>query len=56
MDEGWMPLYQKLLHSPKDNIQAAMNVWFPPESGLRDDIDRIYRLQMELKTLEPTNK
>lgn len=52
MDQGWMHLYQKLLYSQHKNVQDAMNIWFPPESGLRDDIERIYRLQKRLIKLE----
>ena len=52
MDEGWMQLYQRLLHSKHKHVQEAMNVWFPPESGLREQIERIYSLQKELKRLE----
>ena len=49
MDPGWMNLYRKLLNSPLENVQEAMGIWFPPESGVREDIDRIYRLQKETR-------
>ena len=41
MDPGWMNLYRKLLRSPQKNVQDAMKIWFPPETGIRDDIERI---------------
>jgi hypothetical protein len=47
MDYGWMNLYRKLLGSPHEHVQRAMNNWFPPETGIREDIDRIYKLQKE---------
>lgn len=49
VDPGWMNLYQKLIASPHKHVQDAMNVWFPPETGLREDIHRIYRLQKECR-------
>lgn len=47
MDPGWMKLYRKLLKSPHQGVQHAMEIWFPPDSGLREDIERIYLLQKE---------
>lgn len=51
MDPGWMNLYRKLLRSPHSHVQDAMDIWFPPESGLREDIERIYRLQKQNRML-----
>jgi len=52
MDPGWMELYQSQIQSPHQHIQDAMKIWFPPESGLREDIERIYQLQQRLETLK----
>ena len=52
MDPGWMNLYQKQLSSQHPNILDSMKIWFPPESGIREDIARIYELQRELRKLE----
>ncbi|CAB9497546.1 Rac exchanger 2 protein [Seminavis robusta] len=52
MDPGFMQLYSKLLRSPLKNVQDAMNIWFPPESGLREDIERIYEIQKQVRKLE----
>jgi len=39
----WKELYDKLLLSDKKETQQSMNIWFPPESGLRDQINRIHQ-------------
>ena len=43
----WYELYQKLLKSDKAETQQSMNVWFPPESGLREQIERVHDLRPE---------
>ena len=43
----WYELYQKLLKSDKAETQQSMNVWFPPESGLREQIERVHELRPE---------
>ena len=40
----WKRIYDKMLASRHPNITQSMNVWFPPESGIREDIERIYSL------------
>merc|ERR1712216_152793 len=40
-DPGWRRVYDKLLASQKANVQDSLNCWLPPETGLREDIDRI---------------
>ena len=52
MDPGFMQLYNKLIKSPLKNVQMAMDIWFPPESGLREDIERIYQIQRKLQEME----
>ena len=42
-DPGWSQLYDKLLSSNNPNIQQSLNVWFPPESGIRDMIETIQK-------------
>ena len=51
MDQGFMQLYRRLLRSPHGHVQDAMKIWFPPETGLREDIERIYLLQKEYSKL-----
>jgi len=41
-DSGWKKVYEKLLASDNLSIQDSLNCWLPPESGLREDIDRIW--------------
>jgi len=38
----WKELYDKLLLSNKKETQQSMNIWFPPESGLREQIERVH--------------
>jgi hypothetical protein len=52
MDPGFMHLYIKLLTSPQKNVQMAMDIWFPPESGLREDIQRVYEIQTKIHNFE----
>lgn len=42
-DCQWKPLYDKLLASDKKNVVDSMNIWFPPESGIREKIEEIHR-------------
>ena len=41
-DQGWYHLYEKLLASKRRNVQESLNIWFPPESGIREQIERIH--------------
>jgi hypothetical protein len=52
VDPGWKELYDKLLQSENSHVKAAMDVWYPPESGLREQIDRIYELRKQLFEVE----
>lgn len=38
----WKRLYDKMLNSQHPNIVHSMEVWFPRESGIREQIERIY--------------
>jgi hypothetical protein len=40
-DPGWSDIYQKLLSSNQRNVQESLDVWFPPESGIKSHIERI---------------
>jgi hypothetical protein len=40
-DPGWKKIYDKLFASQKPNVQDSLNVWYPPESGLREQIEDI---------------
>ena len=37
-DPGWITLFQDLLDSKNPNVQSTIDLWFPPESGLRERI------------------
>jgi len=37
-DPGWMSLFQELLHSNHTGVKKSIDLWFPPESGLRERI------------------
>jgi len=41
-DPGWYCIYEKLLASKRRYVQESLNVWFPPESGVREQIERIH--------------
>jgi hypothetical protein len=49
----WYELYRKLLLSDDPDIQQSMNIWFPPESGLREQIERIHNFRPEGFYAEP---
>lgn len=38
----WKALYDKLLLSDKAETRQSMDIWFPPQSGLREQIERIH--------------
>ena len=38
----WKELYDKLLLSDKEETRQSMDTWFPPNSGLREQIERIH--------------
>ena len=40
-DPGWRRVYDKLLASRKANVQDSLDCWFPPGTGIREEIDRI---------------
>lgn len=40
-DPGWKALYDKLLSSDQVDIINSMKIWFPPESGVREEIEEI---------------
>jgi hypothetical protein len=41
-DPGWKIIYDKLLSSERKDIQNTMNIWYPPDSGIREQIEEIY--------------
>ena len=43
-DPGWKTIYDKLLASQKQNVQDSLNVWYPPESGIREIVEQISTL------------
>jgi len=40
-DEKWKEIYDRLLHCQRPDVQEAMNIWYPEDSGIRGDIERI---------------
>jgi hypothetical protein len=42
-DKGWKAIWDKLLASPHPNVQSSINVWSPPESGIRERIDEVHK-------------
>ena len=40
-DPGWKRVYNELLASEHPNVQDSINCWFPPETGLREQIEDI---------------
>jgi hypothetical protein len=41
-DPGWKRIYDKLMASNKRHVQDGLNIWFPPDSGIREHIERVY--------------
>ena len=41
-DPGWKKVYDALMASDRRNVQESLNVWFPPESGIREEIERVH--------------
>eukprot|EP00536_Pseudo-nitzschia_multiseries_P015495 jgi/Psemu1/312211/fgenesh1_kg.898_\ len=46
-DPGWKEVYDELMASTRPNVQESMNCWYPPKSGIRESIDRIYKAHPE---------
>ena len=42
-DPGWKELYDKLLASNREEVKQSMAIWFPPDSGVREQIKAICR-------------
>lgn len=38
-DPGWKHIYDQLLASRHDHVQDSLNIWFPPDSGVREKFD-----------------
>jgi len=41
-DHGWKTVYDKLMASEDKRVQKSLDVWYPPESGIRELIEDIY--------------
>ena len=41
-DKGWKAIWDKLLASSHPNVQSSINVWCPPDSGIRERIEAVY--------------
>jgi hypothetical protein len=42
-DPGWKDVYDKLLSSNKMNVQPSLDCFYPPESGIRELIEKIHK-------------
>mmetsp|Transcript_34489 Transcript_34489/g.83672 ORF Transcript_34489/g.83672 Transcript_34489/m.83672 type:complete len:923 (+) Transcript_34489:297-3065(+) len=42
-DDGWKSVYDSLMNSQKANVQDALAMWYPPESGIREKIESIHQ-------------
>lgn len=40
-DPGWKAIYDEMHKSNASNVQQSLNCWYPPESGIREKIERI---------------
>ncbi len=40
-DQGWAAVYDKLRASQHPNVQNSLNAWMPPDSGVREQIEKI---------------
>lgn len=40
---GWKAVYDKMMSSDNESIQKSLAVWYPPESGIREVIERVCR-------------
>ena len=41
-DEGWKDIYDSLMSSERPDVQDSLDVWFPPDSGVREQIESIH--------------
>jgi hypothetical protein len=39
--DGWKDVYNRLLSSHRPDVEDSLNVWFPPDSGIRQRIESI---------------
>ena len=42
-DQGWKAIWDKLLASSHPNVESSINVWCPPNSGIRERIEEVCR-------------
>jgi len=42
-DPGWKAIFDRLNASDSSDVQRALNVWYPEESGIRDRIESIFK-------------
>jgi hypothetical protein len=57
-DPGWKAIYDKLVVSENETVRNSMEIWFPPSSGVREQIEDICArhpdgFQRERKHAEP---
>jgi len=42
-DDGWKDVYDKMMASDNALVQNSLAVWYPPESGIRELIEDVYK-------------
>jgi hypothetical protein len=42
-DRGWKELYDKMINSKNETTKAAMEVWYPRESGIRERLNELHK-------------
>jgi len=40
-DEGWNEIYDRLISTDSKNVQESLNIWFPPNTKVRESIEAI---------------
>lgn len=43
-DPGWLEIWYAMRSSSDQHVQEALDIWYPPQSGIREEIDRISEL------------
>ena len=42
-DKGWKRVYDKMMACESVDVQRSLNTWYPPESGIRDQINNVFQ-------------
>jgi hypothetical protein len=41
-DRGWKKIYDELFSSQFPHVQDSLDIWYPPQSGIRDQIEQLH--------------